>query len=303
MDLISFINSSLGPRLGLFIARYISRKQAYWLADWMTGLVVKREDSWVVQGVRANQSVVRGIPYESPDLDKAVYEVIRNTARGYADWYRAVAGGPEVVKASVIIEDELKERVFKSVREKHGVLFVGPHMSSFNVMLLGIGVMGHPVQALSYPEVRGSYIVDNEVRKKFGVNITPISFQTLREAIKRLRNYGFVMTGVDRPDVGGEPLTFFGRKVVLPIGHARLAIRTGANVLVGRVEDEGNGYYRGHCEEFIEPESTGDEDKDVLSLAQRIIMVVEDLIRASPSEWLMFHAVWPDVLPSQRDTE
>ena len=303
MDLITFITSSLGPRLGLFIARYISRKQAYRLADWMTGLVVKREDSWVVQGVRANQSVVRGIPLESPELDQAVYDVIRNTARGYADWYRAVAGGPEVLKRSLIIDDELKERVFQSVREKHGVLFVGPHMSSFNVMLLGIGVMGHPVQALSYPNVTGSYIVDNEVRRKFGVNITPISFQALREAIQRLRNYGFVMTGVDRPDVGGEPLTFFGHKVVLPIGHARLAIRTGANVLVGRVEDEGNGYYRGHCEEFIEPELSGDEDKDVTSLAQHIIKVCEDLIRASPSEWLMFHSVWPDVLPSQGEPE
>jgi KDO2-lipid IV(A) lauroyltransferase len=303
MDLISFINSRLGPKLGLFIARFLSRKQAYRLADWMTGLVVKREDSWAVQGVRANQSVVRGIPFESPELDKAVYDVIRNSARGYADWYRAVAGGPEAVKASVIIDEELKERVFQSVREKHGVIFVGPHMSSFNVLMLGIGVMGYPVQALSYPTVRGSYIVDNEVRKKFGVNITPISFQALREAIRRLRKYGFVMTGVDRPDVGGELLTFFGRKVILPVGHARLAIRTDANILVGRVEDVGNGYYRGHCEEFIEPESTGDEDKDVLSLAQQIIKVVEDLIRASPEEWLMFHAVWPDVLPSQRDTQ
>jgi KDO2-lipid IV(A) lauroyltransferase len=204
-----------------------------------------------------------------------------------------------VLEESVIIDDELKERVFQSVREKHGVLFVGPHMSSFNVLLLGIAVMGHPVQALSYPTVRGSYIVDNEVRKKFGVNITPISFQALREAIQRLRNYGFVMTGIDRPGVGGEPLTFFGRKVVLPVGHARLAIRTDANVLVGRIEDVGNGRVRGHCEEFIEPELTGDEDKDALSLAQRIIKVCEDLIRASPSEWLMFHTVWPEALPSQ----
>lgn len=301
MDLISFINSQLGPRLGLFIARYISRKQAYRLADWMTGLVVKREDSWVIRGVRANQSVVRGIPFESPELDKAVYEVIRNTARGYADWYRAVAGGPEVLEQSLIIEDGLKERVFQSVREKHGVLFVGPHMSSFNIMLLAIAVMGHPVQALSYPDVRGSYVVDNEVRRKFGVNLTPISFKALREAMRRLRNYGFVMTGIDRPDVGGEPLTFFDRKVVLPVGHARLAIRTGANVLVGRIEDEGNGYYRGKCQEFIEPELTGDEDKDVLNLAQRIIKICEDLIRESPSEWLMFHAIWPDALPPQSD--
>jgi lauroyl/myristoyl acyltransferase len=80
-----------------------------------------------------------------------------------------------------------------------------------------------------------------------------------------------------------------------------LAIRTNANVLVGRVEDEGNGFYRGHCAQFIEPELTGDEDKDVVSLAQRIIEVCENLIRTSPSEWLMFHPVWPESLPSLSD--
>jgi lauroyl/myristoyl acyltransferase len=299
MDLISFINSRLGPMLGLFLARFLSAKQAYSIADWMAGLVVKRQDSWVVRGVRANQSVVRGIPYESPELDKAVYEVIRNTARGYADWYRVVAGGPEMVKASVIIDEELKERVFQSVHEKHGVLFVGPHMSSFNVLLLGLGVMGHTIQALSYPTVKGSYIIDNAVREKFGIIITPISFQALREAIKRLRGYGFVMTGVDRPDLGGEPLTFFGRKVNLPVGHARLALHTGANVVVGRVQSEGAGRYRGHCAEYIQPERTGDEDHDVQALAQRVLTVIEDMIRSSPDEWLMFYPVWPDVLPAQ----
>jgi lauroyl/myristoyl acyltransferase len=285
--------------LGLFVARFLNTRQAYWIADWMARLVMKREDSWAVQGIRANQSVVRGIPFESPELDQAVFNVIRNAARGYADWYRAVAGGPKMVEASVVIDEALKELVFGSVRNKHGVLFVGPHMSSFNVLLLGLGVMGYPIQALSYANVRGAYHVDNAVRRKFGVNITPISFQSLREAIQRLRNYGFVMTGVDRPDVGGEQLTFFDRKVVLPVGHARLALRTGANVVVGRVQSLGDGCYRGHCEKFIEPESTGDEVKDVLSLAQNILSVMEGMIRSSPDEWLMFYPVWPDVIPSQ----
>jgi lauroyl/myristoyl acyltransferase len=299
MNLITFLNSRLGPMLGLFVARFLSAKQAYRIADWMAGLVVKREDSWAVQGVRANQSIVRGIPYESPDLDSAVFDVIRNAARGYADWYRAVAGGPEVVKASVIIDESLKELVFESVRNKHGVIIVGPHMSSFNVLVLGIGVLGYSVQALTYATVRGAYHIDNAVRQKFGVIITPISIQALRQAIRRLRDYGFVMTGVDRPDVGGEPLTFFNRKVVLPVGHARLALRTGANILIGGVQAEGDGYYRGICADFIEPRSTGNERSDVLSLAQHIITVMEDMIRSNPEEWLMFYPVWPDVIPSQ----
>jgi lauroyl/myristoyl acyltransferase len=93
-------------------------------------------------------------------------------------------------------------------------------------------------------------------------------------------------------------LTFFNRKVVLPVGHARLALRTGANILIGGVQAEGGGYYRGICADFIEPKSTGNERSDVLSLAQHIISVMEDMIRSNPEEWLMFYPVWPDVIPS-----
>lgn len=219
MDIISIINSRLGPMLGLLLGRTLSREQAYRMADWIAGLVVARSELWLVKGVRANQAVVRGLPYDLPLLNQAVRDVISNAARGYADWYRAVSGGPEVVNSSVIIDESLEQAVYQSIEDKRGLVIVGAHMSSFNILLLALGLRGYPVQALSYARVQGSYHVDNALRLKFGLNLTPISFQSLRQAVLRLRDGGLVMTGIDRPDVGGELLTFFGRQAKLPVGH------------------------------------------------------------------------------------
>lgn len=296
MDIISIINSRLGPMLGLLLGRTLSREQAYRMADWIAGLVVARSESRLVQGVRANQAVVRGLPYDSPLLNQAVRDVISNAARGYADWYRAVSGGPEVVNSSVTIDESLEQAVYQSIEDKRGVVIVGAHMSSFNILLLALGLRGYPIQALSYARVQGSYHVDNALRLKFGLNLTPISFQSLRQAVLRLRDGGLVMTAIDRPDVGGESLTFFGRQAKLPVGHARLALRTNSRILVGMVQAEGDGLYRAVCGSLIEPEDTGDQHQDVLRLAQRVLYLIEDYIRSRPGEWLIFLPIWPSVM-------
>jgi lauroyl/myristoyl acyltransferase len=294
MDLIAFINSRLGPMMGILLGRMLSTQQAYRLADFLGERVAARTNSLAVQAVRANQAIVQGLPYSSPILDEIVRKVMRNAARGYADWYRAIGGGPAAVRASVEIDERLVEHVTETQASGRGLVIVGAHMSSFNLMLLALGLIGYPIQALSYHHVRGAVHVDNAVRRKFGLNITPISMQSLRTAIERLKQGGIVMTGVDRPDVGGEQLTFFGRKTILPVGHARLAIQTNSKVLVGMVQTLKQGLYRAVCTPLIDPVSTGDRHQDVLTLAQQVIARIEDFVRQHPDEWMMFLPVWPN---------
>jgi len=103
-----------------------------------------------------------------------------------------------------------------------------------------------------------------------------------------------VLTGVDRPDVGGELLNFFGRQVRLPVGHARLAIRTGAHMIVGVVRREGPDGYHVTGPRIIEPVRSGDQKRDILQLAQHVADILAGYIRQSPEEWMMFLPVWPD---------
>ncbi len=302
MNLISFMSTRMAPILGLLIVKILNREQAYRFADWVSRRIVAKKDSDMIRAVRSNQAVIRGLPFDAPELDDAVFEVIQNSARGYTDWYRATHAGPEAVLASMDIDPQLIEYIEQAQVDKRGLMIVGAHMSSFNIMLLALGIHGFPIQALSFANVRGGVHVDNAVRKKYGLNLTPISPTSLKQAMRRLKNGGLAVTAVDRPDVGGDELIFFGRKAILPVGPARLAVATNSRILVGMIQTVGTNKYRAVAAPLLEPEITGNRERDVINLAQRYINVIEGYIRERPGEWLMFLPMWPDELPPKPES-
>ena len=297
MALNEFINSRIGPMVGAFLGRVLTRKQAFLLADFIAAQLSAKRDSPLYKAVRSNLAVVKGVPYSSPELDSGVGRVLQNAAHGYVDWYRMMASGLDGIESVCEMDESIIDSALEAQSAGHGVVFVGAHISSFNLFLLLLAKRGFPLQVLSYARSEASHRSDNILRERFGVNATPISFESLRQAFHRLSNNGFVVTGVDRPDVGGSQLTFFNRKVELPIGHARLAIRSGAHMIVGVVQKAAHGIYKVTAPPIIKPEITGDLKKDTLTLAQRVASIIEGFIRSDPEEWMMFLPVWPDVIP------
>lgn len=297
LSLNEIVNSEIGPRLGLFLGRVLSQRGIYNVADWLAARFTGRENTPLYRAIRSNQAVIRDLPYEAPELHQAVGEVLRNAARGYADWFQSMNEDRETQLARVSVDDHILASAFEASQAGHGVIYAGAHMSSFNMFLMALGLLNVDIQVLSYARVRGSYRTDNAFRERFGIRITPVSVRSLREAFRRLRQKGFVLTGVDRPDLGGEPLTFFGRKVRLPVGHARLAVRTGAYVIAGVCHSLGGGCYHVTAPSIIKPKITGDEHRDSMRLAQQVIEILEGYIRKQPSEWLMFLPVWPQEHP------
>lgn len=293
----NLINSQIGPWLGLSIARLLPQRQAYAFGRWVARLVARRKDTYLFKAVRSNQAVIRGIQYGAAELEDIVEAVFIHAANGYVDWFKAVDKGASYVEKSIVVEDHVLGDAWQARDQGHGVVYAGGHLSNFNMFLMVLGVRDLPVQVLSYHEERGSYRSDNALRKRFDINVTPISMHSLRTAINRLKRNGFVLTGVDRPDTGGETLDFFGHKVTLPVGHARLAVNTNSLMKVGVVQRIRDGLYRATGPQIIVPELTGDSQKDVIHLAQRTIDILSEYIRARPTEWLMFYPVFPDVLP------
>lgn len=299
MGIIEFSYSTFGPLLGIFLGAVLPTRQAYWLADKIAANVISQTESDLYRSLRCNQAVVRGLSYDDPQLDDIMFRVMQNATRGYADWFKGMAKGKQYLLERCTLDDNLLKSALQAKDDGRGLLMVGGHMSSFNIMMLGLGVLGLPIKVLSYADPGGSYKVDNMIRKKYGLDLSPISVASLKEAIRRLKNGGLVLTGIDRPDVGGEPLDFFGTQVVMPVGHARLAIRTGSRMMIGATTRMGPARYRVYGPDVIEPEISGDYDRDVRRLAQKMLHILEDQIRARPDEWLMFFPIWPEKMPAQ----
>jgi KDO2-lipid IV(A) lauroyltransferase len=255
--------------------------------------VAAQRDNEVIQAVRANLAVVQKLSPEDPALDAAVEQVILGTARSYLSLFAAMRGGHAALSSAASMDAAIEDRTRSFLSRGRGLIFAGAHTLGFDHLLLLLGGLDFPVQVLSYAHPTGSYSAQNRIRLRFGLNLTPIDFGSLRTAIGHLRHGGLVVTAVDRSDPAGETLEFFGRPARLPVGHARLAWRTGAPVLVGATRSEGPDRYHAVYAGLLEPDRTQDEMTAARELAQTAIRLLEGFIRQRPQEWLMFHPVWP----------
>jgi KDO2-lipid IV(A) lauroyltransferase len=247
-----------------------------------------------VEALRINQAVVRGLAPDDPALDGCVREVLRVAGRGYVDLYWAIPRGRQALLQICYMAPGFQEAMRLGLDSRRGLIIVGAHMSSFDILLLSFASLGFDALGLAYPEVQGSYPVLNQLRRDHGLDVMPISVPALRTALRRLHDGGLVLTGVDRPTAAGDLLTFFGRPARMPTGHARLAVRTGAYILPAVCQKDDRGRYRVVGGELIDPRPFGTGPDAPQAVAQSVITVLEGFIRQRPEEWLMFFPVWPD---------
>ncbi|MGH2606731.1 MAG: hypothetical protein ACRDG5_09080, partial [Anaerolineales bacterium] len=222
------MNAALGslerflPPLGLLAIRVLPPRVSYLLAESVMGAVAARRRSPLFRAVEANQSIVRGLTPGDPRLDRAVREVFLEAGRGYVDWFRSLALGPSALPGMVELSPVVQE-----VMRGRGAMLVGAHMNGFNLAMLRLSQDPSGVLALTLPDLSGTHGLENALRRRFGLAAFPISVAALRRALRMLQAGGKVLTAVDRPYPEGRPLTFFGRRARLPVGHVRLAARAG----------------------------------------------------------------------------
>jgi lauroyl/myristoyl acyltransferase len=299
MKLNDLANAAPVTRAAIAAARFLPPAWVYALADAAARLAARNPDSDLVRAVLSNQAVVRELPWDSPALDAAVLEVLHSAMRGHADVFQAMADGKRALMEEMVLDDSLKRLLDEGLRRGRGVILTSGHLSAYEYTLLTIAHHGYPGLALSYADPTGSYRVQNEIRRQHGLEVAPVSVATLRLAVRRLQQGGLVMTAIDRPDPRGELLTFFGRPARLPVGLARLAVKTDAAIVVAAAYSEGDHHYRTDGVDMLEPRARGHDPEAVLALAQDCLDRLEPYVRARPGEWLMFFPVWPDAMPHQ----
>jgi KDO2-lipid IV(A) lauroyltransferase len=181
-----------------------------------------------------------------------------------------------------------------------GSVLVFPHVGNFDIAAQAIGKYLPEPQVITLPDPPPGFQLINELRKRTGVEVTPLSADALRVAIRRLRRGGLVSVAADRPVSSlDEPVPFFGRPARMPSGHIRLALKTNALLVVGCcfLSSE-TGKYTIHIEPPLELHHTGDREEEVQENMRRVLDVMEAVIRRWVSQWQMFVPVWPSPLDS-----
>lgn len=292
MKLFKLATSRFGPHIVMLICRLLPLSWSYRLGEWLVSLVGRNQAVPFTKGVRANLAVLYSVPESDPIIDAAIHELLHNMAHSYVDLFRALNASPERIYAACQF-DPATVRVIESCRaEGQGLVVVGVHTCSFDILLLALRQLFPSVQAFTVPNPQGSSIVMNELRARFGVEVTPISVHALRQAVERLRSGGVVAIAADVPVESGEMLTFFGQEARLPVGHARLALDTGAQMIVGVSHCTGDGKYRAEVAVTPRPVSTGCKRQDSICWAQVALNNLEGFVQRWPDQWLMPKPLW-----------
>ena len=294
MNWIDVTSSSWGPKLVRGCCNNLPRPQAYQIGDWLTSFVAHQKELPLVKGLRANMAVVLGLPEGHPRVQHAINQLFHNFVRGYVDFYKAIGKGPHGVFTACEFDENLLDSIAACLTSGRGLVLVGAHSCSFDLLLLALTSVFTEVQALTKSDPKGSSMVINRIREQFGIRVTPISIQALREAVQRLKSGGVVVIAADVPAEKGAKMTFFRRKTRLPTGHARLAAKTGAKMIVGTSRRVSDGSYRVIGAQAHRPTPSGDRDHDVIRWAQHALFLLEEFIRERPYEWFMPTPLWPD---------
>ena len=288
---------------GLLVCRFLPRPVGYAVARTLSWVfsIAKPE---VYHVLRNNLRHVYGADVAPRLLNRAVRRGFAHAGQTYYDFYNALGKPTAKLSDAVKLPRSFIDLLGDARERGQGVLVLAAHMSNFDLASISLGVAGFHCQALSLSDPPGGFTILNRVRQKGGHDITPISPSSLRQAILRLKSGGIVVSGLDRPVYSeGATASLFGSPAYLPWGSAKLALSTGATVVVVACAWEPKRGYFLQVSAPVPIVATGDRQADLRSNTERFAEILEGYVRKRPEQWLMFYPMWPDGAPVDGDVE
>ena len=280
-------------KLGQFLIRRISLKQAYRLAICVSDIqyFLSFRDR---RAVKNNLRIVTG---SSENLNIKARAVFRNFGKYLVEFF-AIANDLD----EKFIRDRVKivnrHYLDEAIAKGKGVIMLTAHLGNWELGGLVIGMLGYPILAitLSHKE-RPVNELFNKQRELRGVISVPIR-QAVHRCLSALKENKFVAVLADRDFTSsGEKVPFLGQEVLIPKGAALFAYKTGATILPTFFVREDDDSFTLQFEKPICPafSTSGQiEQKDLAILVGQYAAVIEQKIRAYPTQWLMFREFWDE---------
>ena len=296
IDLQQVINSSFSLRLVSSLAQRLPPRLGYRIACRLAAEIARQRDSRIVRALRLNQWVASGETLEGEALDHRVRQTLQHSARSLFDLYH-YSHNFEATRQLLVFDSSFAPLIQRPEFDRRGLMVVGLHLSSFDLILQWLVRDGLKPLVLTIPNPQDGRQVEYEIRKRTGMNLIPASVGAFRRALRHLQRGGMVLTGIDRPIENPEVCPrFFGRPAALPVSHVFLAIKARVPILITAAYLQEDGKYHVFASEPIEMESCSDSAKAVLQNAESILSIAEGFIRRAPQQWTVPLPVWPQIM-------
>ena len=265
----------------------------HWLAGRIGGLVARlRPQERAV--VRSNIRQMIGDAASDEELDRMTYQTYRNMMKNYFDLFWLPPRSAEDVLSRVDFEGW--ENYKAAIETGRGVIIASLHYGNAEMILQVVPALGVPCVAPAehiQPEALFQYFCN--LRGSHGLRLIPVDGPML-DLVRALRRGEAIGLALDRdPTSSGRLVEFFGRPAQLPDGAARLALRTGAPILLCIIRRLPKGRYalKAFPPFYFAPEKQPD-DAMIEGAMSRILGVAEEEMRKDPSQWVVFRPIWND---------
>jgi KDO2-lipid IV(A) lauroyltransferase len=291
----------------------------------------RRGEGWIGRGehlalglrlaTALTEPMPRALRYRLADIGGSVfYGILPGHARRARSNYRAFAPGDRIAGARLargafrnyartildflVLEkllEELKrtpggislEPLTEVLKAGRGAIVVTPHLGNWDLGAAAIATCGHPVHAVADPF--GPPAVDEMIRatrERLGVRVIPVGPASARAALRALRRNEVLLLACDIDKGGaGVPVQFVGHQVVLPVGPATLALKTGAKLIPGYMRRRPDGRHESRLLPPLPDPLPAEGSAPIAELTQAIASSFEEMIRPDPSQWFAFHSL------------
>lgn len=196
----------------------------------------------------------------------------------------------EVLKALRVEGEENFNKAFKSNR---GIVIVSAHMGNWEVGLHITNYYGKPMLGVAAKTRYGwANILLSRSRNRLGNTIIDKkgALPKITEGLRRGEVIGMLIDQSRRKH--GVEVTFFGRKATASPAAALLALRCNSLVLPAFCVRRSDGQLTIQVKTPFELTRTGDLRSDIQSNTQRMIDVVEEMVRTYPDQWFWLLKPW-----------
>lgn len=296
INLRSLVRSRHAVGFVIHLSKGLPAWLAYPIAYLVARVITLDRNGFMVRAVRANQWVLSGQKLDKKGLDRIVLDTFRTNIISLYDYFHNL-DRPDHVREMVEFDPYFKELIIKAIKGEFSTLFVIPHVSNFDLAGRALALAGLKFQVLSYPQPSDGYQLANQIREEAGMEVTPMSIQSVQLARARLKTGGLVLTGLDRPlkDTHYFP-RFFGRESHVPVGYMQLALQASSTICVIGCVKVRRGHYKIIACPPITLQSHPDRKTELITNTEAVLHDAETILRSHPEQWAMFYPVWPEAL-------
>lgn len=240
---------------------------------------------------RENMAYVLGDSADRRTIERTARQSLRNYFKYLVDFIRFPLLNRDDIEEMISFGGW--ENLDRAFQQGKGVIFVGLHFGNWDLAAAAVVQHNYPLNVIT--ESFASKKLDDLVqgtRSKLGMKAIPMEGALIR-IVHALKRNEMLALLIDQPSPGdGVAVNFFDAPVQVPAGAAALALRTGASVIPGGMVRLPDNTFLGFTDSYIQFQPSGDFEKDVQMLTQRIMSSLEARVRQYPDQWYMFRRMW-----------